>query len=84
VVASVPLPRLLAESVARSAEPGRTEWLHRLPEIVVALADRWSLTVGAPFEPGGEVSWVAPVRDAAGRELVLKVGWTHDEGRHEA
>ena len=26
-----------------------------------------------PFQPGGEVSWVAPARDPAGRDLVLKV-----------
>lgn len=44
----------------------------------------WALDVGAPFQPGGQVSWVAPARDAAGRDLVLKVGWTHEEGRDEA
>jgi streptomycin 6-kinase len=32
------------------------------------------------FEPGGECSWVAP----ASPDLVLKVGWTHDEARDEA
>ena len=51
-----------------------------LPEIVAGLAARWSLTLGPPFEPGGQCSWVAP----AGRGLVLKVGWTHDEARDEA
>ena len=45
---------------------------------------RWELTLGSPFQPGGECSWTAPARDAAGRDLVLKVGWTHDEGRDEA
>lgn len=39
-----------------------------------------SLTLGPPFEPGGECSWVAP----GGDDLVLKVGWTHDEARDEA
>jgi len=83
-VASFPLPRMLVESVAEEGSPERTEWLGRLPEIVAALAERWTLTVGAPFQPGGQVSWVAPARDGAGRDLVLKVGWTHYEGRDEA
>jgi streptomycin 6-kinase len=48
------------------------------------LADRWDLSVGAPFEPGGQTAWVAPVRDPSGRDLVLKVGWTHEEAEQEA
>ena len=84
LVASFSLPTLLAESVAEDDSPERTEWLGLLPEIVGTLAEGWSLVVGAPFQPGGQVSWVAPARDGAGRDLVLKVGWTHDEGRDEA
>jgi streptomycin 6-kinase len=83
-VAAFPLPSALAASVAEEDDPERVEWLAGLPRIVDGLARRWSLTVGAPFQPGGQVSWVAPARDAAGREVVLKVGWTHDEGVHEA
>lgn len=60
------------------------EWLGRLPAVVCALADRWSLTLDAPFRPGGTAAWVAPARDPAGRELVLKVGWRHDEAEQEA
>jgi streptomycin 6-kinase len=29
-------------------------------------------------------AWVAPVRDAGGNDLVLKVGWPHPESAHEA
>lgn len=83
-VAPFPLPSALAESVAEEGGPARTAWLAGLPDTVGALAERWSLEVGAPFQPGGQVSWVAPARDRSGRELVLKVGWTHDEGRDEA
>jgi streptomycin 6-kinase len=83
-VVPFPLPNLLVESVAEDDSPERAEWLARLPEIVRGFAERWSLDVGAPFQPGGRVSWVAPARDRDGRHLVLKVGWTHDEGRDEA
>jgi streptomycin 6-kinase len=58
----------------------RGDWLAALPDVVASLAARWSLTVGPPFEPGGECAWVAP----AGPDLVLKVGWPHDEARDEA
>ncbi len=51
---------------------------------MAGLARRWSLAVGAPFEPGGECAWVAPVVSATDGDVVLKVGWTHDEARDEA
>lgn len=51
---------------------------------MAALADRWALDVGEPFEPGGSAAWVAPTRDATGRDAVLKVAWTHAESRDEA
>ena len=70
-----PLPARLA---AHSADRGH--WIAGLPDTVAALAQRWSLTLGPPFEPGGECAWVAP----AGPDLVLKVGWSHDEARDEA
>src|SRR6185369_3840409 len=35
------------------------------------------------FDPGGNASWVAPARDPAGRDLVLKAGWRHYEADHE-
>ena len=47
-------------------------------------AERWELEVGAPFQPGGETAWVAPVRASSGEELVLKIGRAHPEGVHEA
>lgn len=83
-MSSFPLPVTLAESVARWGSPERRAWLAGLPETVRRLAERWALTVGPPFQPGGEVSWVAPASDAAGLDLVLKAGWRHEEGEHEA
>jgi streptomycin 6-kinase len=82
-VSTFPLPSNLVESAARDRHDRRRAWIAALPGIVDSLASRWSLRLGPPFQPGGEGSWTAPARDAAGRELVLKVGWTHDEALHE-
>lgn len=81
---AVTVPSALAEASARSGDPVRLQWLAELPRTVADLADRWALQVGEPFEPGGSASWVAPARDAAGRDAVLKVAWTHAESRDEA
>lgn len=75
------LPRNL---VAAAQEEGRTAWLARLPTIAAQLARSWSLTVEAPFQPGGRTAWVAPARDRAGTHLVLKLAWIHPEARQEA
>jgi streptomycin 6-kinase len=76
-----PLPRAL---VAAAEAEGRTAWLATLPPTVARMARRWSLTVEAPFTPGGQTAWVAPVRDHTGAERVLKVAWRHPEAEHEA
>lgn len=34
----------------------------------------WELELGDPYLRGGRYAWVAPARDGAGQELVLKVG----------
>ncbi|WP_051516002.1 hypothetical protein [Candidatus Blastococcus massiliensis] len=81
LVAGLPLPAAL---VAAAEAEGRTAWLATLPGTVARLARAWSLTVEAPFAPGGRTAWVAPVRDRAGDERVLKVGWRHPEAEHEA
>jgi streptomycin 6-kinase len=81
---SFPIPRYLAEAVEAFVGPDRQPWLDRLPAQVAALAERWSLVVDDPFEPGGMASWVAPARTADGAEVVLKVEWRHDEAEHEA
>lgn len=78
-----PLPANLAESAARDRHDRRRQWVARLPRIVADLASRWELELERPFQPGGETSWTAPATDSAGRDLVLKVGWTHDEALHE-
>jgi streptomycin 6-kinase len=73
-----PVPQYLAETAAR--EPAAGEWLSHLPQIIAGLADEWSLTVGEPFQPGGQCSWTAPATDASGTELVLKVAFRFPSG----
>ena len=80
------LPRNLVAAADADDGPGsaRHAWMAELPTIVQELAERWSLAVGRPFQPGGVASWVAPARGPAGEQLVLKVGWRHEEALHEA
>ncbi|HEY3199063.1 MAG TPA: aminoglycoside phosphotransferase family protein [Actinomycetes bacterium] len=75
------VPRDLAEALQGE---GRAAWLAGLPGTVRGLAKRWSLSVGEPFQPGGSTAWVAPVVDAVGTGLVLKVVCRHTEAAHEA
>ena len=78
-------PLTMPRALVRAAERhGREEWLTTLPRTVHELKERWALTVGEPFQPGGQCAWVAPVRDSTGAQLVLKVGWPHPEAAHEA
>lgn len=77
------LPRMLVESLALDADDRRRTWAAGLPRRVTGVAQRWQLTLGRPFQPGGMCSWVAPVRTADDRHLVLKVGFRHDESEHE-
>ncbi len=59
-------------------------WLERLPAELDRIAARWSLTLGAPYQPGGHCAWVAPARNSGGDELVLKLAWRHYESEQEA
>ena len=74
-------PQLKAHCEGSAA--GRA-WLEQLPELVVTLAQRWSLALGAPFEPE-EVgcSWVAPATRTDGTAAILKVPLRHFEAEHE-
>jgi len=78
------VPAALAGQVEADESTERGEWLSELPATVQSLVERWSLVLGEPFQPGGQTAWVTPARDAAGRDLVLKVGWAHPEAEHEA
>ncbi|MEO8193478.1 MAG: aminoglycoside phosphotransferase family protein [Gemmatimonadales bacterium] len=76
------IPASLVASCAKT--PARAEWLEHLPGVILELARRWSLTLGAPFE-GEDVScsWVAPAVGLGDTRVVLKIGMPHMEGEHE-
>jgi streptomycin 6-kinase len=78
------IPPQLADAVDEDDDPGRVQWLAGLPALVTEIASEWELELGNPYLPGGQCAWVAPARNPAGDELVLKVGWRHREAEHEA
>jgi streptomycin 6-kinase len=82
---ALPIPERLARtSVAWEGDAAR-RWLAALPATVAGVAEAWDLEVGAPFEPGGNISWVAPVRQrGGGPPAVLKVQLPHPESAAEA
>jgi len=83
-MSAFPVPRYLTETAA--SEPALEQWLDSLPQVVADAADRWTLRVGEPFEPGGQCSWTAPAAGAGGEDLVLKVAFRFggEEERDEA
>ena len=76
--------KLAATVVTWEGDLGR-RWLEQLPGIVGDVAAAWNLQLDWPFEPGGNISWVAPARRLSdGREVVLKVQLPHPESEPEA
>src|ERR1051325_1486661 len=70
---ALPIPNRLRSIVDSYFGEVGSDWMQRLPDLVANAARVWQLDVGAPFEPGGNVSWVAPVARADGSDAVLKV-----------
>jgi streptomycin 6-kinase len=64
--------------------PEREVWLERLPEAIRELQERWSVSLGAPFDNDDiSCAWVAEAIRADGTRTVLKLGMPHMEGAHE-
>ena len=68
-----PIPDRLRHFVVSAYGDVGRDWLTRLPGLVAQASSAWQLHVAAPFEPGGNVGWVAPVRRVDGSRAVLKV-----------
>jgi streptomycin 6-kinase len=79
-VGAIQIPPQLADDVDEDDHPARLEWLAALPAPVLEIASGWELQLGDPYLPGGRWAWVAPARNPAGDELVLKVGRRHRGG----
>ena len=78
----VTVPERLLETC--SGIPERIAWLERLPNAIRELQQRWSLSLGEPFDCSDvSCAWVAPVVRADGTGAVLKLGMPHFEGAHE-
>jgi streptomycin 6-kinase len=76
---------IIPDDLARAAaQEGRGDWLADLPALIARIAADRRIEVGEPFLPGGATAWVAPARDHAGNDVVLKVCWRHPEAVHEA
>jgi len=79
---SVPIPQRLVATCQHN--PTSQAWLERLPNTITTLAQRWELSLDAPFE-GENVtcSWVAPARRADGTSVIFKLGLPHMEAEQE-
>jgi streptomycin 6-kinase len=71
-------------SGVRAQAPERTAWLERLPRAIRELQDKWSLSLGSPFEGETSAAWVAPAVRSDGTRVVLKLGMPHMEAAHES
>jgi streptomycin 6-kinase len=63
--------------------PGGAEWLARLPRLAAECAEKWSLRLEPPFEPG-HISLVLPAQRADGTDAVLKLNFPEPDSEHEA
>jgi streptomycin 6-kinase len=74
------IPDRLVAACRATAE--RTMWLDRLPQAIRDVQDRWSLSLGSPFDAG--CAWVAPAVRGDGVLAVLKLGMPQMEGADES
>lgn len=66
-----------------AGDPDRLVWAEKAPGQAAALARRWSLSPDGAAR-AGHMGLVRPVRDAAGRSLVLKLGCSPEDLAREA
>jgi streptomycin 6-kinase len=76
------IPPLLAKHCAKT--PERRAWLAALPSTIHSLRQRWSLSLGTPYEHANvSCSWVAPAIRTGKTHAVLKIGMPHMEAEQE-
>lgn len=74
--------KFACDTAKRDGKRGET-WIAALPVIVGQLLERWGCVPDGTVMHGG-VGVIVPVRDAAGRAVVLKVSPMHPGNAHEA
>jgi hypothetical protein len=76
---------VIPDDLARAAaKEERGDWLAELPALVAQIAADWQIEAGGPFLPGGATAWVAPARDHAGKDFMVKVCWRHPAARKQS
>jgi streptomycin 6-kinase len=77
------IPPSIPEGLTRTAielhGPAGAAWLERLPALIAACEEHWSLEVGSPF-PELSYNYVAPALRADGTVAVLKLSFPGDPG----
>jgi len=80
----VHIPLELSSTVSAWKGSAALDWLEGLPDTVADAERRWGISIGAPFEPGGATSYVAPATTAEGTAVVYKCTIPHSEAEGEA
>ena len=77
----IPIPQRIVTNCRQTVDG--IAWLDQLPKAITDLKQRWSLTLGSPFEEEASCSWVAPCARQDGTTAVLKIGLPHMEAENE-
>lgn len=77
----IELPAEFQQRVRRVFKESGADWLRRLPDVLRACEQRWSLRLGPPFELS--YHYVAPATLPDGTEVVLKAGVVHPDLLHQ-
>jgi streptomycin 6-kinase len=67
------IPTAFTQTILDLHQERGAEWLSQLPALLQECAQRWSLTIGAPFSLS--YNYVAPAERADGSAVVLKLGY---------
>lgn len=71
------IPANFAQTILNLHQDEGADWLNHLPALLAECAQRWELTVGAPFSLS--YNYVAPAERADGSAVVVKVGYPNRE-----
>ena len=71
------LPKRFTQNITGLYAEKGGEWLEELPDLIVAIAEKWSLEVGNYF-PNLSFNFVAPCTCSDGTAAVLKIGFAEE------